>query len=121
MNTLNISEQLAKASGTKTRPLRARISDILDDIEKAISSGVSHKEIVIILNENDFKVTLSSFRKALFIARKKAAGKTVIRKPVKVQPKAEIQAKPQKDYSKEADEIDLKALGKLGSKTKRNR
>lgn len=121
MNTLNISEQLAKASGTKTRPLRARISDILDDIEKAISSGVSHKEIVIILNENDFKVTLTSFRKALYIARKKAAGQPAIRKPASVRTAVEKQVKPQKDSSKEADEIDLKALGKLGSKTKRNR
>jgi hypothetical protein len=93
----------------------------LDDIEKAISSGVSHDEIVIILNENGFKLTVKSFRKALYSARKKAAGQPAIRQPAPVRPTAEKQVSPQKDSSKEADEIDLKALGKLGSKTKRNR
>ncbi|AUZ86127.1 MULTISPECIES: hypothetical protein [Methylophaga] len=121
MDKTNISQQLAKASGANSRSVRARISDVLDDIEKAISSGVAHDEIVAILNKNGFDLSIKSFRNALYLARKKAAGKTVIRKPAPVQPTAEKQAKPQKDSSKEADEIDLKALGKLGSKTKRNR
>ncbi|MFC6807188.1 hypothetical protein ACFQE2_16230 [Methylophaga thalassica] len=43
----------------------------MDDIEKAISSGVAHDEIVAILNKNGFDLSIKSFRNALYLARKK--------------------------------------------------
>lgn len=119
MDIANISDQLDKASRADSRSVRARISDVLDDIEKAISSGVSHDEIVIVLNENGFDLSIKSFRNALYQARKKTNTRTAISKPVTIRPAAEKTTSTQKDSGKEAEGIDLKALSKLGSKTKR--
>lgn len=116
----NISKQLNKAASDKSRPIISRFRDVLDDVEKAISSGVTHEEILIILNENGLAMSLKSFRNVLYKARKKAANKPVISNQKTIKKPAKKTALIERDSSKEAEGIDLKALSKLGSKTKRN-
>tara|TARA_R110001583_G_scaffold122747_1_gene274008 strand:+ start:142 stop:540 length:399 start_codon:yes stop_codon:yes gene_type:complete len=125
-----ISKQLKDASKKSTRPLSARLFDVLDDVESAILSGVSHEDIVVILNGNDFNFTLESFRNTLKYVRKKK-GKEALDKSKKqvIIPAVRQSAKPAKIITKKdttegakisTNDIDFKALQKLGAQTKKD-
>lgn len=121
-----IAKQLESASLDNKRSLTARIDDVLDDIEKAISSGVGHEEIIIILNDNGFDLTLRSFRDSIYRARKKRADKGS-EKPKFIRPAASSQKatkqQPKDEASKplaDTENIDFRDLTKLGHNVKKD-
>lgn len=125
-----ISKQLKDASKKSTRPLSARLFDVLDDVENAILSGVSHEDIVVILNGNDFSFTLESFRNTLKYVRKKKGGKALDKSKKQVmittanQSIEPVKNNKKKDTTEGAkistNDLDFKALQKLGAQTKKD-
>lgn len=59
------------ATGDKARSETARLKDVIDEIEAALSAGVSRAAIVDALHEQGFTMTLKSFESALYRIRKK--------------------------------------------------
>ena len=70
-NTLK--NQLRLAAKGKNRSLAAKLNDVFDEVENAISQGVRHDEIVALLINDGLDFTLKSFRNTLFYLRKKKA------------------------------------------------
>ncbi len=59
------------ATGDKNRSETARLRDIMDEVENALTSGVSRLAILEALNEQGFTMTIKSFESALYRIRKK--------------------------------------------------
>jgi len=57
------------ATGTANRPDTARLRDIFDEVEAALSAGVTHAAIHEALQTGGFKLTLKSFQSALYRLR----------------------------------------------------
>jgi len=117
-----IKKQLLFAAEGKNRSASARLKDILDDVENAISSGVKHEEIIALLKSDGLHFTLKSFRNALFYLRRKKI-KNKGRNPVEKKPVIKIKSSnktQQKATKEDKQNLDLKALSKLGASTKRN-
>ena len=118
-----ISEALTQASKSSERSLRSRLDEHYQQIEEAISSGVTHQTIVEIFNDKGIEVGLNSFRSALKALRKKhnyQATKADSKKPVS----SSFESNPATSLSKDSiqeiknteDEIDLDDLAKIGQK-----
>lgn len=60
-------EELSKSD--KNRSDTARLRDIFENVEAAMSAGVSRTAILEILHANGFKLTLASFGSALYRIR----------------------------------------------------
>jgi len=125
-NTLK--NQLRLAAKGKNRSLAAKLNDVFDEVENAISQGVRHDEIVALLINDGLDFTLKSFRNTLFYLRKKKAGnkdkKTVAikREPTKKQRVHTLdlpEKSPEHAAKDNKQNLDLKALSKLGASTKR--
>ena len=99
----DISKALNEASKATERSLRSRLDEYYEQIEDAISSGVTHQTIIKIFNEKGFKMGISSFRSALNALRKKYNySKTSLAKD------------SMKEIKNTEDEIDLDDLAKIG-------
>lgn len=61
----------ALATGDKSRSETARLRDIVDEVEAALSAGVSRAAVLEALNGQGFTMTLKSFESALYRIRKK--------------------------------------------------
>ena len=61
----------ALATGDKSRSETARLRDIVDEVEAALSAGVSRAAVLEALNAQGFTMTLKSFESALYRIRKK--------------------------------------------------
>ena len=61
----------ALATGDKSRWETARLRDIVDEVEAALSAGVSRAAVLEALNAQGFTMTLKSFESALYRIRKK--------------------------------------------------
>tara|TARA_R110002111_G_scaffold115634_13_gene176623 strand:+ start:3377 stop:3739 length:363 start_codon:yes stop_codon:yes gene_type:complete len=120
MDIDNINQQLGKAIKSAKRPTASKFMDVLSSVEQSISSGVAHEEIVAILNENGFDLTLKSFRNALYRARQKVKNKPTEKLAPPSRPPAEKSTikKPMHKSKKIEPVIDLKALSKLGANNK---
>jgi len=124
-------EKLEKASISKKRSLRSQFEDIYEQVEKAISSGVSHEIIVGLLNDDGFTITLKSFRNVLARVRKKhnyQAIKTDSKKSVlrsdeskPTNPKTSLFKSSIQEIKKTTNEIDLDDLTKIGRQRMRNK
>lgn len=72
-----ISEQLrALATDTQSRSKTSLLRDVIDDVEFALSAGVSRVRIVEQLAINGLAFTLPNFENALYRIRKKRASST---------------------------------------------
>ena len=99
----DISKALNEASKATERSLRSSLDEYYEQIEDAISSGVTHQTIIKIFNEKGFKMGISSFRGALNALRKKYNySKTSLAKD------------SMKEIKNTEDEIDLDDLAKIG-------
>jgi len=117
-----LKKQLLFAAEGKNRSASARLKDVLDDVENAISSGVKHEEIIALLKNDGLHFTLKSFRNALFYLRKKKIeneGKNPLEKNPITKPNLSNKTQ-QKATKDDKQSLDLKALSKLGASTKRN-
>jgi hypothetical protein len=65
----------ALATDTKGRPETARLRDVFCDVEAALAAGVSHAAVLQALHDQGYKMTMASFRSALYRIRKERAGK----------------------------------------------
>jgi hypothetical protein len=69
-----ISEQLrALAADTQSRSKTSLLRDVIDDVEFALSAGVSRSRIVEQLAKNGLVFTLPNFENSLYRIRKKRA------------------------------------------------
>jgi hypothetical protein len=120
----DISKALNKASKSTERSLRSRLDEYYNQIEEAISSGVTHQTIIEILNEKGIEIGINSFRSALKALRKKH-NYQAIKPDTKKTVVSSFESKPKnsetslsKDSIKEIknteDEIDLDDLAKIG-------
>lgn len=121
----DISTALNKASKSTERSLRSRLDEYYQQIEEAISSGVTHQTIIEIFNEKGIEMGINSFRSTLKALRKKhnyQAIKIDSKKPVsssfELKPKSTTKTSLSKDSIQEIknteDEIDLDDLAKIG-------
>lgn len=121
----DISKALNKASKSTDRSLRSRLDEYYQQIEEAISSGVTHQTIIEIFNEKGIEMGINSFRSTLKALRKKhkyQAIKIDSKKPVsnsfELKPKSTTKTSLSKDSIQEIknteDEIDLDDLAKIG-------
>ena len=124
-------EKLEKASISKKRSLRSQFKDIYEQVEKAISSGVSHEIIVDLLNDDGFTITLKSFRNVLARVRKKHNDQAVKAvsispavKPVELKQATQSESTLKdsiQDIKKTEDDIDLDELAKIGRQRMKNK
>lgn len=87
----------ALATGDKARSETARLRDVVDSVESALSAGVSRVAILDALHGQGFTMTLKSFESALYRIRKqreKAGQKTAQPAPLPSAPAAVIQSAP---------------------------
>ena len=119
----DISTALNKASKSSERSLRSRLDEHYQQIEEAISSGVTHLTIIEILNDKGIEVGINSFRSALKALRKKhnyQATKANSKKPVSssfekpTNPKTSLSKDSIQEIKNTEDEIDLDDLAKIG-------
>ena len=124
----DISEALNQASKSSERSLRSRLDEYYNQIEEAISSGVTHQTIIEILNEKGIEIGINSFRSALKALRKKHNYQAV--KAVSISPAAEPkQATKSESTLKDSiqeiknteDDIDLDDLAKIGRQRMKNK
>lgn len=57
----------------ETRSETARLRDIIDDVEAALTAGVNRMKVLEALHEQGFKMTLRAFDSALYRIRKQRA------------------------------------------------
>lgn len=60
----------ALAAGEKSRSETARLRDVFNDVEAALSAGVSRAAILETLHSQGFTMTLKSFESAIYRIRK---------------------------------------------------
>ncbi|WP_234417007.1 hypothetical protein [Xanthomonas fragariae] len=58
------------AKGDKNRSETARLRDVIDEVEAAITAGVSRSAVLEALHGQGFTMTLKSFESALYRIRK---------------------------------------------------
>ena len=71
MHDNDISQKLKELAAGKNRSATAMLTEIFDQIEVAIASGVRRKDIYLVLVESGFKITFSSFELAIHRIRNK--------------------------------------------------
>lgn len=87
----------ALATGDKARSETARLRDVVDSVESALSAGVSRAAILDALHGQGFTMTLKSFESALYRIRKqreKAGQKTAQPAPLPSASATVIQSAP---------------------------
>ncbi|PIV91319.1 MAG: hypothetical protein COZ20_01690 [Gallionellales bacterium CG_4_10_14_3_um_filter_54_96] len=70
MDNNNISERLKALSRGKNRSATARLREIFDDIEAALSAKVLRKDVHQALVESGFEITFESFELVIYRIRK---------------------------------------------------
>lgn len=71
MDKKSVAEALrALAGNDESRSETARLRDVFDEVEEALSAGVSRDSILATLHEGGFKMTKKSFESALYRLRK---------------------------------------------------
>ena len=71
MEKNSVADALRALSDTGGRSETARLKDVLDDVERALSAGISRDDVLKTLKDQGFKMTKSSFASALHRLRKK--------------------------------------------------
>lgn len=70
MSANSISEALSELTKSKNRSLTAQLRDVFDDVEKALSAGVSRAEVLDTLNKQGLEISKDAFGSALYRIRK---------------------------------------------------
>lgn len=79
MDIQKILAQLdSQARNNDLRHKSKQLDDIFDEIEKALSAGLSHLAVINILNENGLEISLNTFRVTMTRLRKKRKSIAVI-------------------------------------------
>jgi hypothetical protein len=148
MQKTNIVDELrALATSAEKRPDTARLRDIFNDVEAALTAGVSCAEVHKTLQKYGFKMTLRGFETALYRIRKqrKQRGAQNLNTPTRENATATTQTdsfpEPGNNHNEEKEEqdnvqtifnpsdlravlnkkIDLAALSKLGKAAQRKK
>jgi len=80
MEMEQLTESLKALACSRARSETARLRDILDEIETALSAGVSRDAVFNTLREQGFRMTFKSFESALYRIRKKQSSHTKVGK-----------------------------------------
>lgn len=64
----------ALATDDRSRSETARLRDVIDEVEAALSAGVKRQTVLDALNSRGFNMTLRSFESALYRIRKQRRG-----------------------------------------------
>lgn len=76
MDKNSVAEALRALAGSESRSETARLREVFDEVETALSAGVSRTAILETLHEQGFTMTAKSFESALYRLRKqREAGK----------------------------------------------
>ncbi len=95
MHGNSVAEVLrALAIGDKSRSETARLRDVFDGVEAALSAGVSRAAVLEALHGQGFTITAKSFESALYRIRKKKKGGAPATIPVSVPATGEIERNP---------------------------
>ncbi|WP_440057884.1 hypothetical protein [Pseudomonas fragariae (ex Marin et al. 2024)] len=79
MSRPTLSEKLQEmARNHGSRSNTARLRDVFDDVEAALTAGVSRDAVLAALNDDGIAMTKQTFDKALFRIRKERSGKAAI-------------------------------------------
>jgi len=71
MEQKNVSERLrALAMDDKRRPETARLRDVFNDVEAALTAGISQADVLAELHKSGYTMTMASFKSALQRIRK---------------------------------------------------
>lgn len=99
MAETSVADVLRKlATGTAGRSDTARLRDIYNEVEAALSAGVTHTAILEALHADGFTLTLNAFRSALYRMRKKKGSRKGD------QPKPSPQRQPQAQETTEGED-----------------
>ena len=80
----------ALATDDRSRSETARLRDVVDEVEAALSAGVKRQTVLDALNSRGFNMTLRSFESALYRIRKQRRGNPApTRSPAVVSPTGE--------------------------------
>ncbi|HDQ4465239.1 TPA: hypothetical protein P9G65_005553 [Pseudomonas aeruginosa] len=86
MSRSNLQKTLLDlSSGTNSRSQTARLSEVFDDVERALKAGVSRKAVHKALLDDGFTMSFASFENALHRIRKRR-GKSTEGTPTKESP-----------------------------------
>ena len=76
MDKNSVAEALRALAGSESRSETSRLREVFDEVETALSAGVSRTAILETLHEQGFTMTAKSFESALYRLRKqREAGK----------------------------------------------
>ena len=127
MNKNSVAEALRALAGSESRSETARLREVFDEVETALSAGVSRTAILETLHEQGFTMTAKSFESALYRLRKqREAGKFPKAKAERVHVSASSAAEtpaaaPQGLTPKGDDEAESTDLANLTPKERRER
>jgi septal ring-binding cell division protein DamX len=110
MEKTTLSEQLRELAKSPKKSKASQLFEILDDVEFALSAGVTHAVVVQKLAQNGLQFTLPSFENTLHRVRQRKKKKSVVETKATIShvtslpivtPKAEIEEskQPQKRQS----------------------
>lgn len=128
MDKNSVAEALRALAGSESRSETSRLREVFDEVETALSAGVSRTAILETLHEQGFTMTAKSFESALYRLRKqREAGKLPKAKAERVHASlssaaAETRAAaPQGITPKGEDESESEDLANLTQKERRER
>lgn len=126
MNKNSVAEALRALAGSQSRSETARLREVFDEVETALSAGVSRTAILETLHSQGFAMTAKSFESALYRLRKqRESGKPLKAKEERVDNTAanptERAAAPQSFTPKEMDEDQSEVFINLTQKERREK
>jgi hypothetical protein len=101
----DVLRELAK--GDKSRSETARLRDVIDEVEAALTAGVSRSAVLDALHGQGFTMTLKSFESALYRIRKQrgqgTAGTPAVPVPAPLRHDEKPPASPPAENAREGD------------------
>lgn len=101
------AEVVRKLAGTENRSDTARLRDIFEDVEVALSAGVTHAALVAALNAEGFALSVRSFQSALYRLRAKNTAQQATAPAAPALSQATVQARARPLDTPTTDPTDL--------------
>jgi len=107
MSENRFSAVLRKLASDDNRSDTARLRDIFEDVEVALSAGVTHAALVAALNAEGFALSVRSFQSALYRLRATNATQQATAPAAPARPQATVQARARPLDTPTTDPTDL--------------
>lgn len=112
MKQNDVSERLrALATDDKRRPETARLRDVFNDVEAALTAGISQADVLAELHKSGYTMTMASFKSALQRIRKERS-KNQATSPGEKPATATVGAAPEGSEKTSQTDDDLSSLDK---------